>query len=209
MCKKRTPRNIPFVPTTDIILHKILLFNVCECRWCVTRIRTYCTRKSICLLSQLVPIIHQQLSEIHLQIIKLLVRQRTFHQTVLDTKAAAVSLGFGVCESVDARDLFRQITSHVTNPCTKVIFMESIGLPKGNVLVTHWIFGKLFKRHDFALFELVVEPGVLAPEQSDIWNGKWRHSKALKADPKRPSTATLESSVFDHAWLNRTASQHF
>ena len=118
------------VLATGVISRKILLLGARERGWRVTHPRACRARKSVSLLSLLVPIIRQQLSETRPQITSLLACQGTFRRTVLDPEAAAVLLGFGVRESVDARDFFRQVISHVTKPRTKVILTESVGLPR-------------------------------------------------------------------------------
>jgi len=99
--------------------------------------------------------------------------------SIVDSEALTHSVRLRVLEGVDAFHSLREVATHVPDDLEKLILIEALRNPKGNVFVTGGELRVWLEFSDFTLLELADEAGILTPEEADILDVKQLHGPAL------------------------------
>ena len=100
---------------------------------------------------------------------------------VINPKALTRPVVLWVLELIKELNGLYKVGGHASHHLHKVVFIEVIGDPEGNVFVTSWVFAVRFELSDFTLFELLQKPFVLTPEQADVSDFKKFHGPTFQS----------------------------
>lgn len=112
--------------------------------------------------------------------------------SIVDSEALTHSVRLRVLEGVDAFHSLREVATHVPDDLEKLILIEALRNPKGNVFVTGGELRVWLEFSDFSLLELADEAGILTPEEADILDIKKFHGPALQTQTESPANFVLD-----------------